>query len=187
MADTNTTAAQPAKKSKIQERIDAKRRDLAKAQGLLSEDDRTEQSEREELARVEAEEQDAKRAARDLDLARRLDDAREKTPGGKFGTVLIEGYDDSFIVKLNGIAYKKWDKTINDAASNAKIDPQEERRKLVAASMVDWNGETDFGPTGLAGGRLLIWLGEHQGCVAPLIQEILVLNGVMKETRKSTG
>ena len=176
------------KLSPMKARIEAARLALVGAAALLSDSDREEQADREELARIEADKAEREAEARDLDLARRLDAAREKHgDAAKLAPVSIQGYVDTFIVKLNGPAYKKWDKSINDAGGNSKIDPQEERRKLVAASLADWNGETDFGPTSLNGARVLAYLDAHQGIVAPLIQEICILNGVVKETRKSKG
>jgi hypothetical protein len=185
---TPVTTAQAPAKSKIQLRIEAARAALAVETKRLSPADMVEIAEREELAKVERERAEAKAVERELDLDRRLDAARDKHgPAAKFKTVMIQDGDDTFIVTLNAVAYKKWDKSINDGASNSKIDPQEERRKLVAASVVDWNGETDFGPTSLNGPKLTMYLSDHQGIVAPLIQEICILNGVVKETRKSAG
>ena len=172
----------------LKSRIEAAKKALVDAGKLLSDVDREEVNDREELERLESSKLEREAEARDLDLARRLDAAREKHgEAAKLTPVSIQGYTDTFIVKLNAVAYKKWDKTINDAAGNAKIDPQEERRKLVAASMADWNGETDFSPTSMSGPKLLAFLESRQGIVAPLIQEICVLNGVVKETRKSKG
>lgn len=179
------TPAQVAPKSKMQLRIEAARAELAAQTNKLSADDLVEIAEREELATIEAAKAEALATARELDLDRRLDVARE-THGDKVRPVSIKGGVDSYVVRANGLAYKAWDKTLNDS-TNKKIDPQEERRKLVAASVVDWNGETDFGPTGLAGAKLLMHLSANQGQVAPLIQEICELNGVIKEERKSKG
>jgi len=175
------------KKSKIQERIAAARAALAAATKRLSPNDLVEIAEREELAQVEREKHEGEAVARALELDRRLDAAQEKYPGAKLSVVSIQGHDDSFILKVNEKAYKAWDKTLNDAKPNAKIDAQEERRKVVAAHVVDWNGETDLGPTSLAGPRLVMYLSDHQGMVAPLIQAVCIMNGVVKEERKSTG
>jgi len=182
-SDTPVSAPRIQAKSKIQLRIEAAKADLAAQTNKLSADDLIEIAEREELAKIEADKAEALATARDLDLDRRLDVAKEKH-GDRVAAVPIKGSEDSYIVRANGAAYKAWDKTLNDAG-NKKIEPQEERRKLVAASVVDWNGETDFGPTGLAGARLLMHLSANQGQVAPLIQDICVLNGVVKEERKS--
>lgn len=179
------TAPRAPAKSKIQLRIESARAELAAQTNRLSADDLIEIAEREELAKIEADKAEGLATARELDLDRRLDVAMEKH-GDKVSPVPIKGSDDSYIVKANGVAYKAWDKSLNDAG-NKKIDPQEERRKLVAASVVDWNGETDFGPTGLAGAKLLMHLSANQGQVAPLIQEICTLCGVVKEERKSKG
>ncbi len=182
------TTAPATKKTKIQERIEAALKQLEATTARLSKDDLDEIAEREELAKIEEATAAAKADARDLDLDRRLDAAREKHGAdAKLTPVTIQGYDDTFIVKLNGVAYKKWDKTLHDAGGNAKIDPQEERRKLVAASLADWNGETDFSTTSIVGAKILSYLDAHQGIVSPLIQEICILNGVVKEARKSKG
>jgi len=180
---TNGAAAAPVK-SKMQLRIEAAKAELAAQTKQLSPADLIEIAEREELAAIEAAKAEALATARELDLDRRLDVAKE-THGDRVSPVPIKGSEDSYIVKANGVAYKAWDKTLNDP-SNKKIDPQEERRKLVAASVVDWNGETDFSSTGLGGARLLMHLSNNQGQVAPLIQEICVLNGVVKDERSKS-
>jgi hypothetical protein len=187
MGDMMTNGTTAPKPTGIKARIEAAKAARLAQEAKLSTADREEIADREELAREEAAKLAAEEEARDLDLARRMDAAREKHgDAAKLAPVSIQGYADTFIVKLNGVAYKKWDKSINDS-SNGKIDPQEERRKLIAASMEDWNGETDFGTTSLNGSKLLAYLDSHQGLVAPLIQEICILNGVVKKDRAKSG
>ncbi len=188
MGDITIGSGAQKPKSKIQLRIEAARAELAAQRGKLTADDLTEIAEREELAKVEAEKAEEKAVELALARGRWLDAAREKHgPTEKLSVVSIEGREDSFILRLNAIAYKKWDKSINDSAGNTKIDPQEERRKLCASCIVDWNGDADLAAGSLTGPRLTMYLSDNQGVVAPLIQEICVMAGVVKETRKSTG
>src|SRR4051812_31063192 len=117
----------------------------AKAEASISDDDRAEIAARDELARLDGESREAERTARDLDLSRRLDAARELLGDGvALIAVSPKEFDDTFIVRRDGKAHAKWNKALAEIASgNRKIDQAEEARKYAVACVFDWNGIID--------------------------------------------
>lgn len=161
-------------------RIEAKKKERDAALAALSDDDKTEIADRAALAKLDEEVAEAKIAARDLDLARRLDALQEQHPGVKFRTVVVKNFDDTFIVRHDQVAFAKWQRAIN-----RKGDHEDDTRAYAVAAVVDWNGRTDFAPPSTLGADLHAYFKANTGVVGPVSIEAGELAGIFKEERKS--
>lgn len=164
----------------LRARIEAaqKRRDATSA--ALSEDDRAEILAREELSRIEAQAEENERQRRDLEIARRLDAAREAHPGERIEAVVLTGAPDSYLVMHSGKAFADWQTSIHRAASGAKVDPIERDRKLALAVIIDWNGATGDA----LGHELVTHLRTNPAQVTPIVNAASKLAGLFAEERK---
>jgi hypothetical protein len=160
------------------------RRDAARA--LLTPDDVAEQAMRDDIAKGEEEEREALAAKRALDLARRLDAAGDKIGNAALVRALsIKGFDDTFIVRRNGPAHAKWEKTMGDALTNSKIDQVESKKRYASQSVVDWNGrDLDDSTVTYEFDK---FLDENPGVVTSIVGEAIELNGAVKEARKRSS
>lgn len=128
------------------EQIEAEKKRLADAKAALTKDDLDEIAGRAEVDKIRDERKVEERKASELNLARRLDAAEARDPGASLATVAIDGWADTFIVEHNGQAHARWEKAISAASTNkhAKVDAEKVARDYCAATIVDWNGLTDF-------------------------------------------
>ncbi len=163
----------------------------AAAEAAFTEADAAEESKRALLADERKAESEAATRKRDLDLARRLESAIGEGDPREFRAVIIEGFADTFIIRRNGTAHAKWERALESAASNdrnkKKADKEAASRAYAIASVVDWNGDTDF-QVGLKrnlGDDLDKFLTVNPGIVTPLNNAAGRVNGVFAEERKS--
>jgi hypothetical protein len=171
----------------IQERIDQAKVRLANAQAALSDEDRAEQTARDELARVEAETEAAEQEKRKLDLDRRLDAAKDSDPNAAFRAVGVKGFPDTFIIKRSGKAHAQWTKRLSAQAQGKQIDPNEIARDYALAVVYDWNGVQDFDKNADSTSRLRKFLTDNPGVVTPLTDAAAELAGVYAAEFKSGG
>jgi hypothetical protein len=177
----------------LTERLAAAKARLAAAKAALTEKDREDLTRREELAKLEAEAESEELSRRQLDLARRLDAARDKLgPNAALKTVAVKGYNDTFIVQRNGKAHAAWTEAMSRAQSqealqpNKKIDRGAINRNYAVAVVYDWNGCTDFDALGSTSGNDLIrFLTDNPGIVTPLTDAAVELVGALADERKS--
>lgn len=162
---------------------------LDAAKSALSEDDLAERAAREEIAQLEADAAETERKARELDLERRLDRARETLgEAAKLKAVSIREYPDTFIVMRDGKAHGAWQAALEAASLGKKgFSRQEANRRYAAASVYDWNGQNDFTSVvgkDTLGNRLHKFLTENPGIVTPLVDAAAELAGVFAEEKK---
>lgn len=160
------------------------RREAAKS--ALSDDDRREIELRDRVAEILAEAEAEERKARNLDLDRRLEAARE-TLGEKAGleAVAIEGFPDTFIVQRQAKAHARWTEDIAKASQpNAKLDRATVNRAYAVAGVYDWNGEIG-GENPEFTLKLTKYLTENPGIVTPINNASANLAGVFAQERKS--
>ena len=160
------------------------RRDAAKS--ALSEDDLKEIELRNKIAEIEAEAEAEERKARNLDLDRRLEAARE-TLGEKAGlqAVAIEGFKDTFIIQRQAKAHAKWTEDIARASQpNSKLDRATVNRAYAVAAVYDWNGEIG-GVNPEFTLKLTQYLTDNPGIVTPINNASAELAGVFAQERKS--
>lgn len=158
---------------------------LEKAKGTLSESDRKEIEQREQLAKIEAEIAEENRKARELKLDRQLDDAKTAL-GENAGLVAlaIEGMPDTFIVRRNSKAHARWVDEMAKAVAN-KGDRAKVNRDYAVAVVYAWNDDigNDDDPEFTL--RLAKYLTENPGIVTPLNNTAADLAGVFATERKS--
>lgn len=160
------------------------KRDAAKA--TLSTEDKEEIAFRKREAEIEAERLAAEAEARALDLARRLDAMREFFGDGELvDTVSIEKRPDTFIIKCDSKAHEKWERDSAKSATNSKISTTDVKIEYAVAVVVDWNGQTDFGPTSTHGFALRKHLQENPGIATSIVNAAARLAGLFAEERKS--
>jgi 23S rRNA G2069 N7-methylase RlmK/C1962 C5-methylase RlmI len=160
------------------------RREAAKS--ALSEDDIKEIELRNRIAEIEAEAEAEERKARNLDLDRRLEAAREAL-GDKAGleAVAIEGFKDTFVIQRQSKAHSKWAEDIAKAASpNSKLDRATVNRAYAVAAVYDWNGEIG-GENPEFTVKLTKYLTDNPGIVTPINNASANLAGVFAQERKS--
>lgn len=155
------------------------------AAGALTDEDKAEIELRKEVAQADAEREAAEQAKRDVDLDRRTDAAREENPGAQIAAISIDGYPDTFVLMHSAKAFAKWEADITAAIHNKKLDKTEISRTYAVASVIDWNGITDFGPTSLNGYTLKEYLKKNSGMVSSITNAAAKLAGAFSEARKS--
>lgn len=174
----------------LQSAIEEERRRLAGAK--MSDADAAEVALRAELASLRDARADEERKARDLDLDRREDAAREALgPKAKISQYVVkDATDDTFILVHVPAAYAAWDRAMN---SQKKQDLVELRLAYVKAGIHDWNGHTD--PTAMItiggvsnpmGHALDMHLRANLALLTPIVNELGRLAGFYKEERKSS-
>ena len=178
----------------LDERIAAAEKKKAAAEASFTEADRVEQAKRERLAKLEAEARAAAVQKRDLDLARRMDAAREALGDDvRICDVIIEGTDHTFVVKDPGAkAYIEWEKSIKKSGlKGSGVNGADVTRTLALVAVHDWNGITDWkalnedGETN--GSALIELLKKSPGIATILCNEATTLAGLSREDRKSAG
>lgn len=162
-----------------------------KALGAISEDDKAEIADREQLAKFRAEEHDALETAKRLDLDRREEAARAIW-GQHVEGVMPEHREDTFIVRDPGpAAYTAYMAKLTKLVGKDK-DMLQLHLEYAAASVVDFNGMTDMNamaPDGKnAVGYLLgKYLSENKPVAVLLAGVAQKLGGGSAADRKSSG
>lgn len=160
-----------------------KKEDAAK--GLMTDDDRSEMKDREVGAARLAVAKEEERASRWLKLARRLEDAEEKSPGVALRPLEIQEFADTFIIQRDGAAHASFEKLLAESSTNKKIDLAEIKRNYAIEVVYDWNGLTDWNPSNENGLNLRAFLETNPAVVTPIVNLALALNGAFAEERKS--
>lgn len=166
---------------------------LEAAKAKLSPEDKTEIQYRQQAEKLRTERVEQERIARDLDLARRLDSAREQLgEGAKLRELAIPEHPHTFIVKDPGAtAYKTWEKDIGQVAmGKGKATRDEITRAYALKAVHDWNGITEFDDINPAtkttrGAELVALLTEHPAIATRIQNEAIDLAGLATEERKS--
>lgn len=164
---------------------------LAAADAALTEDDKAEQVERDEIASLREHALTKATAKRDIELARRLDAAVEKAGDPRaVKAVTVKRFSDTFIIERNGKAHAGWDRGCVAAQSTDKhrrVDMADVRRKYAVDSVIDWNGRTDFDvtPTKNLGAELDKFLALNPGVATSIVAAAVEINGALVEERKS--
>jgi hypothetical protein len=182
----------------LDERIEAAKKKKSSAEAAFTDADRAEQAKRDVLAKLEAETRIASIAKRDLDIARRLDAAREDLDDDvRICDVIIEGTDHTFIVKDPGAkAYNTWEKDIKRSQQKGSgVDSVQTTRALALVSVHDWNGISGdeawkalaADGEGTNGSKLVELLKKSPGIATILCNEATTLAGLSREDRKSAG
>ena len=171
--------------SKLEARIQARKAELDKAKAVLSDSDRTEIEQREQLALIDAEVEEEKRKARDLDLARRLDAARERLgETSKVRAIAIEGFEDTFVIVYDPKAHGKWTEDVSKAATKNESRAKANRDYAVAV-VCDWNGHVRSDDDPEFTTKLAKYLTENPGLVTPINNVAGELAGLYASERKS--
>lgn len=171
----------------LDERLAEAKARRAAAEAKLTPELLAEIEKREEMEREEAAARKAETRERDEKLAKRMDAARDKLgPKAKIASLVIDGYDDTFIVVHSAKAHEKWDRDITDAATNKKLDKLDVNRAYAVASIYAWNDVADFGPDSPNGFELIQHLKAHPGMVTPIVNKAARLAGLFAEERKSS-
>lgn len=175
----------------LAEQLAAAKANRAALEAAFTPADVEEETLRAQLASERKAADEAATRKRDLDIQRRLERAVGDGDADEFKAVVIRGWPDTFILRRNGNAHAKWERALQSAAStdrNKKVDKTASDRTYAVASVIDWNGETDFDATVKANGlteRLTAFLTANPGIVTPLNNNAGELNGVFTEERKS--
>jgi hypothetical protein len=168
----------------IKEKIAAanKARDAA----AMSAEDAAALADNEALLRAQEEQADAEAKQRAASLIRRLFAAQEIHGVSKVKAVAISGSEHTYIVKGNQPAHGTWEARLQKSLVDPKKHPKSEyERDYAVASVVDWNGETDFSDRNDAGYRLIKHLTENGGQCGPIVNAAMKLNGFIAEEAKS--
>jgi hypothetical protein len=162
-----------------------KGRDVASAS--LSDDDRAELELRKAIAEADTARRAEESAKRLLDLDRRFDAAREAHgPAAKLRALSIKEYEDTFVLMYEPKSHSKFqDDTTASVLGNKKLDRGDINRAYAAATVIDWNGITDWNATSLNGRELNEFLKKHPGIVAAIITAAAELGGSFVEEHKS--
>jgi len=170
----------------IEDRLAAAKARLAAAKAATSDEARKHREMRSELARVEAEARAEERARLRDDLDQRIEalDSETKCEG-----LMVEEFDDTFIVVRNGKAHADWQNSLRRAAKANKspIDSDTINRRYAIACVVDWNGINDFDSNAESTHRLDRYLIENPGIVTPITDLAGRLAGVFAEERSKSG
>jgi hypothetical protein len=89
------------------------------------------------------------------------------------------------VIQHHEKAHKKWQDKISRAFYDKKIDRAEACREYALATIIDWNGETDFSLSSSAGGELVQHLKRYAGIVTSINSAAAELAGAYTEARKS--
>ncbi len=175
----------------IAERIAAAEARRKSAEASITEADRVEIEARAKLVRAEEEARKAEEEARDLDIARRLDAARERL-GVPVAPLVLPESDHSFIVRApKSGEYKAHMEGLSRVfsaelgAGKAKMSNEEVNRTYAVAVVDDWNGITDFSGSTDNGDRLIKFLTDHPAYVTEIIAVAHPLAKQVREARKS--
>ncbi len=175
----------------LAEQLAAAQADRAAKEAAFTEADAAEEATRAQIATERKAAEDAAVRARDLDISRRLDAAIGEGDPRECKAVIIRGFADTFIIRRNGKAHAKWERAIENAASNdrnkKRADKDTASRAYAIESVIDWNGQTDFDAsvTRDLGAQLDKFLIANPGIVTPLNNASGEVNGIFTEERKS--
>ncbi len=170
----------------LQDRIEQEKEALEKAKAALTDADRAEIAQREELATLQREREKQEFIKREVELERRLDEARETLGVDvKVKGVMVREFSDTFIVKRNGKAHATWSDAIAKAAQNKSIDRATIHRNYAVAVVHDWSGLHDFDDNAESTNKLRAYLTANPGLVIPITDAAAELAGIFAEERKS--
>lgn len=156
------------------------------AEEAITEGDRIEIAQRQELANIEEEARKVELKRRQLDLDRRVDAARQALgPEIPVRGILMDEYPDSFVVMADGVAHAKWSNAIAMFNAVGKGDRLEIGREYARAVVYDWNGEVFGDDATELTHKLDRRLTEKPGFVSPITNAAADLAGVFAEARKS--
>lgn len=179
----------------LNERLAAERGALDAAKARITSEDEAEIRVREEIERVRTERLEVEARERDLDLARRLDAARERHGAkAQIATLAIDGHPDTYVLVHSGKAFDTWTRSLRAKADGKKVNPEEASHAYAMAVIDDWNGITEWtsmvpggegkGPT-TATDALSKHLQANRAQVNPIVNEAAKLAGFLAEARKS--
>lgn len=176
----------------LAERLEETRARRKAAESAITEADKAEIQMREEMAREEAAAREAEEQRRALALARRLDAARERMPEGTaLRELAIKDSEHTFVIAYPGsAAYNTWEKGIAksvtaEISGGKPVDRASINRDFAVASVVDWNGITDFSGATTNGSDLIDLLKAHPPIATEIVNVAAELGKVAKEARKS--
>ena len=154
------------------------------AEASLTADEKDEIAAREIEAKNRAIAQDIADQKRDLDVAHRLEAARERRGKDDVRSVVIKGSVHTFIVKANSAAHSTWETKIAEAATNKKLRKPDINREYAVASIEDHNGVIGFEKDSSLGYDLMKFLEKNDGMVTPILNAAAELNGFLAEEAK---
>ena len=176
----------------VQARLLAAKAKKEAAEKAITDADRAEMAAREELAKIEAETREAEAQKRGLDLERRFDAAKETLGALPLRGLAIKDTTHTFVLRAPGAkAYNEWEKGIAASATasvtGAKVDRAAISRAFAVASVHDWNGITDFGPSATDGDKLIKFLTAYPAIASDIVNIGVELAKMAAEERKSGG
>lgn len=159
---------------------------LEQAKSALSDGDLSEIAERAEIDKLEDEAKAEESKRRELELARRLDSAREALgPDAGLEAVAIIGFPDTFIVRRDGKAHAKWHAAmIKSHRPDSKIEPLTVSLTYAVAVVHDWNGNVRDDNDAEFTHKLTQYLTANPGIVTPITDVAGRLAGVFAEEFK---
>lgn len=175
----------------LKKRLEEAKANLAAVKAKLSEKDIEEIAQFQQIADIEAERDAEERKQRNLNLDRRMEQAREDLgPDVKIESVSVQEWPDTFIVMRSGKAHAAWTQATTNAATAAAngkkdIDRASINRKYALQVIYDWNGYTDFATNTERSSELNKFLIENPGLLTPITNAAALLAGVFAEERKS--
>jgi len=176
----------------LDQRLEEARARRKAAEGAITAEDKAEIAKREEMAREEAAAEAAEQEKRGLDLARRLEVAKDRIDG-PVRELAIKDSAHTFVIKDAGAAaYNTWERGVAksvtaDVTGNGKVDRAAVSRTYAVAAVEDWNGIIDFGPSATNGQDLITFLTSHPAIVSEIVNVAVELAKQAKEARKSSG
>jgi hypothetical protein len=170
----------------LSERIAEAKRRKQVADEAITEADRLEIAQRQQLAEIEGEAKLVELKRRQLDLDRRVDIARSNLgPEIPVRGILMEDYNDSFVVIADGAAHAKWSNSIAMFNATGKGDRLEIGREYARSVVYDWDGQIFDDQSSELTHKLEVRLTEKPGFVSPITNAAADLAGVFAEARKS--
>jgi hypothetical protein len=172
------------------DRLEAARARKAAAEAALSEADALEIEQRAEVERIEEDARALETKKRDLSLTQRLELAREAMPEAKLRGVAIQEFPDTFVVRYKPAAHSAF---LGSQRQAQMADQQGKRgdwvtgrRQYALATVVDWNGRSNYnGTDSQLTDDLRKYLTEHEGLVTAITNVAAELAGIVAEERKS--
>lgn len=138
----------------------------------------------ETLAVARAEQEEAEAVKRGLDLMKRLLAAQEIHGVNAVKPVAIKGSPHTFIIKENAREFSRWEARFTKSVMDKKTNKAEADRDFAIASVIDWNGETNFADT-VNGYALIQHFTNNPGMVSPVVAAALAANHFIAEEAKS--
>lgn len=156
------------------------------AQDAITVEEREEMEVRRALEQADEDRRAAELAKLELELDRWTEAAREEHgPDAKIVSIIIDGYDDAFVVMHSSKDFVRWEEQHTKAVNDKRVDKAKVSLDYSVASVICWNGETDFSLANENASVLRRYLQKNRGMVTSINNAAAKLAGAFTEARKS--